>query len=252
MKTVSVYNLSIILYVSMHLYFSIVPSAPPQSVVAYATSPTSLFVSWSAPLLEHRNGCIRQYRIYVVERDTGTTLTRLINTGTFQVTISSLHPYYQYECKVAAITIGEGPSSQTVTTRTYSSRKFCQEPFFTSFLLSYVCKCVGHLLLHNLFSVAPSGPPRNIIVSQTPRSISLEWNLPLIADRNGVITSYLIRVTNVQTSVISDYTTASTSYTVESLRPCTPYSIMIAARNVNGTGPFSGMHEVRTAEDGKL
>ena len=119
---------SIILYVSMHLYFSTVPSAPPQSVAAYATSPTSLFISWSAPLLEHRNGCIRQYRIYVVERDTGTTLTRLINT--FQVTISSLHPYYQYECKAAAITTGEGPSSQTVTTRTYSSCKFCQEPFF--------------------------------------------------------------------------------------------------------------------------
>ena len=125
-KTVSVYNILHSLYVSMHLYFSTVPSAPPRSVAAYATSPTSLFVSWSVPLLEHRNGCIRQYRIYVVERDTGTTLTRLINTGTFQVTISSLHPYYQYECKVAAITTGEGPSSQTVTTRTYSSRKFCQ------------------------------------------------------------------------------------------------------------------------------
>ena len=119
-------------------------------------------------------------------------------------------------------------------------------------MLSYGRKCVGHLLLHNLFSVAPSGPPRNIIVSQISRSVSLEWDLPLPADRNGVITSYFIRVTDVQTSVISDYTTASTYYTVESLRPCTPYNIMIAARNVNGTGLFSGMHEVRTAEDGTI
>ena len=111
---------------------------------------------------------------------------------------------------------------------------------------------MGHLLLHNLFSVVPSGRPRNIIVSQTSRSVSLEWDLPLPADRNGVITSYFIRVTDIQTSVISDYTTAATSYTVESLRPRTPYSIMIAARNVNGTGPFSWMREVQTAEDGKL
>lgn len=99
---------------------------------------------------------------------------------------------------------------------------------------------------------APTGPPENIIASESSRSISLEWDLPRLEDRNGIITNYVIRVTNIRTSVESESTTSSTSYTVGSLSSCTTYSVVIAARNVNGTGPFSAINEVQTAEDGKL
>lgn len=112
----------------LFIIFTTVPSGAPQNFVAYATSPTSLFLSWNAPLLEHRNGCIQQYRVYVTERETGRAYHTMSDTSSqtatdFELSIPSLHPYYQYDCKVAAITTGEGPSSQTVTARTFSSRK---------------------------------------------------------------------------------------------------------------------------------
>ena len=108
------------------------------------------------------------------------------------------------------------------------------------------------LAIYFSFPAAPTGPPLNIITSKSSRSLSLEWNRPRPEDRNGIITDYVIRVTNIRTSVASESTTSSTSYTMGSLKPCTTYSVVIAARNVNGTGPFSAIYEVQTNEDGKL
>jgi len=36
-------------------------------------------------------------------------------TAATSVTIPSLHPFYNYKCKVAAVTIGEGPYSVELT-----------------------------------------------------------------------------------------------------------------------------------------
>ena len=92
------------------------PSAAPQNIGGYASGSTSIYLSWSPPPLQHRNGRIRRYYIYVREVNTGTQ-TQHSSTG-LQTTIYWLHPYYTYECRVAAYTISEGTLSQPVTITT--------------------------------------------------------------------------------------------------------------------------------------
>jgi len=57
-----------------------------------------------------------------------------------------------------------------------------------------------------------------------------------------------MRITLLASQTRTEYSTTHTSYTVGSLRPYTSYSCVVAARTVNGTGPFSNVTEVRTQE----
>ena len=97
------------------------PSAAPQNIGGDASGSTSLYLSWSPPPLQHRNGLIRRYYIYVREDITGTE-TRHTSTD-LQTTIDQLHPYYTYECRVAAYTIREGTLSQPFTITTHQDGK---------------------------------------------------------------------------------------------------------------------------------
>jgi len=90
-----------------------VPTDVPQNVVLTAINSRTLHISWTPPPIEHQNGIIREYRVNITERETGMTF-HLITAAT-SVTIPSLHPFYNYKCKVAAVTIGEGPYSVELT-----------------------------------------------------------------------------------------------------------------------------------------
>lgn len=59
--------------------------------------------------MEDQNGGIKEYKINITEVETGRTLHRM--TPTTSITISSLRPYYNYTCYVAAYTIDSGPYS---------------------------------------------------------------------------------------------------------------------------------------------
>ncbi len=79
-------------------------------------SSTAIRFSWSPPLPIEVNGKIRYYVVEVIERHTGKSwIFFAVNSVTF---IGSLHPYYLYDCVVAAHTIGTGPYSEIVTIRT--------------------------------------------------------------------------------------------------------------------------------------
>ena len=85
----------------------------------------------------------------------------------------------------------------------------------------------------------PNGPPMNVVgIPITPYSITFSWSLPHSTRRNGIITGYTVRVTTASSVIIHGSTTA-TSYTVGSLSPYTRYICSVAAKTVNGTGPFS-------------
>ena len=90
-----------------------VPTDVPQDVVLTAIDSRTLHISWIPPPLEHQNGIIREYRVNITERETGMVF-RLITAAT-SVTVPSLHPYYNYKCTIAAVTIGEGPYSVELT-----------------------------------------------------------------------------------------------------------------------------------------
>ena len=83
------------------------PRSPPRGLSAYAYGPTVIGLTWSPPPTMDINGVIDYYVVEVNEIHTG-------RSWTFQATdphmnISSLHPYYIYECKVAAFTFVQGP-----------------------------------------------------------------------------------------------------------------------------------------------
>ena len=75
---------------------------------------------WEPP--EDPNGDIREYRVNVTEEETGRVFQ--FSTNTTSITIGSLHPYYTYNCKVVAVTIGLGPFSTVITLRTAEDGRF--------------------------------------------------------------------------------------------------------------------------------
>ena len=96
--------------------FFLVPSTAPVGLSGTVVSSTSLLLSWSAPLDDTHNGVIVLYTVFVVEIDTGMTFYH--NTTKTSLALTSLHPYYQYECSVAAVTVGYGPYTSVFSLRT--------------------------------------------------------------------------------------------------------------------------------------
>ena len=89
----------------------IAPSGPPQNISGIALTSTKIQLSWEPPLSHHQNGVIQSYTITVFEVNTNTTHEvhqDILNTS---ITLTGLHPYYEYKLSVAAYTVGLGPSS---------------------------------------------------------------------------------------------------------------------------------------------
>ena len=70
-------------------------------------SSTTITLSWDPPPSDQINGYIRHYVITVTESETALEFEEQSNYT--QVTVQSLHPYYTYTCRVAAVTTGPGP-----------------------------------------------------------------------------------------------------------------------------------------------
>ena len=88
-----------------------VPTDAPQAVDAVAVSSTSIRITWSPPPFEEQNGVIRFYYINVTELQTGHTQQfTAYGDETLQI-VNLLHPFYIYECSVAAFTVGVGPAA---------------------------------------------------------------------------------------------------------------------------------------------
>ena len=88
-----------------------VPTGVPVNVDAVSVSSTSIRISWEPPQAALQNGLITSYHITATEIETGT-----IQLFTTEVTdnlyiVNSLHPFYNYNCSVAAFTVGLGPST---------------------------------------------------------------------------------------------------------------------------------------------
>lgn len=92
------------------------PTRPPVGLVANWINSSAFFLSWNAPPQEHWNGIIREYKIPVTEQNTGREFLRSSNTP--EIALELLHPYYNYTCTVAAMTIRLGPFSTSLTVTT--------------------------------------------------------------------------------------------------------------------------------------
>lgn len=88
-------------------------------------------------------------------------------------------------------------------------------------------------------------------VAQSSDTITLTWDPPLMRNRNGIITDYIINVTALDTGEISQYITADRNLTLNFLTPFSSYAFIVAARTSAGAGPFSTGITIQTLEDGK-
>ena len=106
----------------LYLHLLTVPGGPPENLTVDVISSTQILLMWRPPLSEIQNGRVRLYTISVFEVQTGTNYSYTLysqpsEAPTFQV--ESLHPYYDYVCSVAAVTIGPGPPTSPLTVRTF-------------------------------------------------------------------------------------------------------------------------------------
>ena len=96
--------------------FTVVPSRAPTSLTVVNITSTSLELQWDPPPPLFHNGLIGSYIVRCSEVETSGTIIR--NSSTSQIVVSGLHPYYTYNCSVSAVTVGPGPFSNTIRSRT--------------------------------------------------------------------------------------------------------------------------------------
>ena len=85
---------------------------------------TSLELRWE-PLSPHdANGWIRSYTIHCTELETERKFEESSTENETEITVRELHPYYTYNCSVAAVTVGRGPFSDPVVNRTLEDGGF--------------------------------------------------------------------------------------------------------------------------------
>ena len=84
----------------------------------------SVALSWNPPPPEDQNGILRFYTVNITELETGRIIQHTTPTTSLQVPL--LHPYYTYQWKVSAYTVGEGPYTNISTVTTPEDGQFTQ------------------------------------------------------------------------------------------------------------------------------
>lgn len=102
-------------------YSLLAPSAPPQNVSVVALSPTKIQIAWSPPPAIDTNGVLIFYDVTVMELETGQQWE--LSSTQQQLNVTSLHPYYSYQCTVAAFTVSRGTYSSAYQAQTFETCK---------------------------------------------------------------------------------------------------------------------------------
>ena len=164
-------------------------------------------------------------------------------TENMHINVGPLHPYYIYECSVAAHTIATGVFSSSINVTTLEAGK---ENW----------KCTlrqgSTKSYYQLFSpIEPTGPPLNLTDTEIgSRSVSLTWQPPQFDLQNGRIRQYLIRVTHNLTGLTYTVVIYSNQHLLQNLFPFHTYMFEVAAETV-GLGPYTSQLTVTLLEDGK-
>ena len=72
-------------------------------------------MSWSAPPLQYQNGLIRHYNVQCTHNDGEMNITtEVLWDSSTAILVENLHPFYNYTCSIAAVTVAQGPYSTAV------------------------------------------------------------------------------------------------------------------------------------------
>ena len=91
-------------------------------------------------------------------------------------------------------------------------------------------------------STVPHLSPQNITVASTdPASLKVSWRLPSDICHKEPITGHVIQCTRVESNddVVTKNVDEKTTHTISGLVAYTKYSVEVAAKTADGTGPFS-------------
>ena len=104
---------------------------------------------------------------------------------------------------------------------------------------------MSHDCVHFISYTAPTVAPANLRgFAPDHSSISLEWDAPPTLLLNGILTAYVIRVTERETGNMFEYNTTSTSIVLNDLHPHYVYECRVGAYTVE-QGPFSTVFAVQ-------
>ena len=96
----------------------------------------------------------------------------------------------------------------------------------------------------------PSASPREIGgEALSSSSLLLTWQPPLDNQLNGILTGYVVNVTETETGDQYQISTDAAQYTFEGLHPFYRYTFIVAALTI-GPGPFSGIFHLQMPQDG--
>ena len=114
------------------IFFLSESSSPPRDLTGRALNSTSIQLEWEPPALEDQNGHITSYTVlcFAVSQ----TLI-MQSTSDNVITLSGLHPYTMYSCNVSAVTVAEGPFSDSVNVTTVEDGMYL---FCTVYLLHVI------------------------------------------------------------------------------------------------------------------
>ncbi|XP_063997310.1 netrin receptor DCC-like [Pogoniulus pusillus] len=189
---------------------------PVENLQAVASSPTSIFTSWSPPTSP--GGPVQGYRIFCLEVTTGRE--EVVEVQGLSYSLEGLKKFTEYHLRVLAYNkYGPGSSSQDLVVTTYSD--------------------------------VPSATPQNISLEViNSRSIKVSWVPPPEGTQNGFIIGY--KISHRRTTRSREMETLEPNnlwYLFTGLEKGTQYSFQVAAMTVNGTGPSSEWYTVETPEN---
>ena len=101
------------------LFCATAPTSYPLGLTGDVVNSTAVLLHWQHPETQGRNGIITYYDVMLTELFTGRVLEYTRVGSHVDILITSLHPYFEYECIVAARTsVGRGPFSPVIRVQT--------------------------------------------------------------------------------------------------------------------------------------
>ena len=217
------------------------PSASPFLTYAAVLGPTSIALSWSPPGPPSAvNGIIREYSVTVENVNLAEVETYIAFSTSINIT--NLHPYTEYSCRVAAVTVAMGPLSLPVNITTDQDGNYMYKKTHI-----VVLKSIN--ILTTVFFLAPSSSPEQFTATVTSISVMLLlWNPPAFDSVNGIVQHYVVTILEQETGNTTQITTTNTNYTMIGLHPYYTYMCSVSAVTVaNGPQAFV---TIQMPEDG--
>ena len=206
------------------------PSGIPLILTGSNSSSTSLYISWSLPNVQDRNGIILGYNISYTS---GSIVNNTSTSETF-INITGLMIYTQYDISVAAYTsVGTGPADY-ITVRTDSSG------------MSYLSIIMRFVFIF----IVPSSPLNLNYMNITSTSVEVSWLQP--SSFNGPNEGYVVMYTRLETDMTNSTARIyDTSVNITDLEIYEEYYIVVLAFTDKGSGTPSETLRIRTDEDCK-